>query len=98
MEPVYILGVAGLVAAACFLVARGRPAFIVVIAGGKGRIHKGQPPPGFIQEAEDICREAGIAQATIRGYARNRSFVLTFSPHLSREIQQRFRNVLGVHC
>ncbi len=98
MEELLILVVAAMVAGTCYFVATGKPAFTLVIADGKVQV-QGRPPHGFAHEAEDICREAGIHEAVVKGYPRRRhQFSLSFSRQVPPSARQRFRNALTFCC
>ena len=89
MDTILILAVVAAMAAACFYAARLKPVFVIAVAEGKLRLLRGRPPPFFLQEAEEVVRDAQISAGTIKGYVKNGHIVLSFSRHVPGALRQR---------
>lgn len=96
MDTILILAVAGSITAGLFYAAQARPRFVLNVVDGQLRVVQGQPPPSFVQEAEDIIRESRLPSGMIKGYVKHGRPVLSFSRHVPPALQQRLRNVLAM--
>jgi hypothetical protein len=87
----------GLVIAAFYLALQPRYLFLVRIRNGMSCFSKGKVTTAFLEEIDEVVREARITRGWIGGLRRGRQVVLAFSPDISRPCQQRLRNLWLLH-
>jgi hypothetical protein len=94
MEVVFTL--AFLFVAAAMLVGRYYTATVFLLeigGGGRVRVLKGTPPPGFRDACEDVARLNRLDKGRIRGVRRAGQESLRFSDDIPEPARQGFRNV-----
>ena len=87
----------GLFLGALYSAFRPRFVFVVRIENGVARVTKGTVPRLFLEEVNAICRHNQITRGSLKGVAKGRRILLTFSGPISQACQQRFRNAWCLH-
>jgi len=89
--------ISALVLAAMWTAFRAKPVFRVTVCDGKAKKSGGRVSGEFLQDVEDVCREAGITSMRIRGMAEHGRIRLVFEKKLSSLVRQRIRNAWHFH-
>ena len=97
MELVFKITLVGLVAAAFLLALQRRYLFVVRVKDGRARIASGKLTSAFLEEIDQVCRDAGVTRGWIGGIRRGRRVVLAFSYNIPSPCQQRLRNLWMLH-
>ena len=71
-------------------------AFEVVIEEGAANLARGNVPPSFLGDCDEIARDHSIRTGRIWGVRRSYGLALEFSSDIPDESRQKFRNVFEV--
>jgi hypothetical protein len=93
MGLVFDVALVALVIVAFYVALQPRYLFLVCIQDGMSRLHKGKLTTAFLDEIDQVVREARITRGWIGGIKRGQRVVLAFSRGISRPCQQRLRNL-----
>ncbi len=93
----WVVVILALVIGGLWYAAQPRRVFLLSLEQGRLRLVRGKVTPAFLEEAQSLLAEAGVAGGEIRGHTRGRNVALAFSASIPPEIQQRLRNVWLLH-
>lgn len=90
-------GLLAVVLLGIYLLVREDPLWILEIRGNRIRPLKGQVPPDFLHDCQDLLERFPIKSGRLKGLQRGQYTTLGFSMDIPFHARQRFRNLWDLY-